>query len=525
MRDRVRSAVAAVVAGLCLVTGAAGAVQPGVPEGFTGITLGRDDAGLFILGVDPRSPAVGMFSPGWRVVSIDDTPVEDIDDMDLDLYMSGEFLKLVVVDDSGMHGEMSFPRGAATSQGGAELFIGLGLLVSIAGWVLRGHAGAALRPLAVPLAAAGSAPMLVVPVWTDGDVTQLAAAILLPAAATITLADGFVARIAIPRARRLAVGIVAVAAVALPMGLLALAIGERPGMPVADLALFTNLGSALVMGLSLIPTAGLLVSTSRVAPEGSLTHSADRLPFLLAAVTPIVTAVSATYAAFDFGLALSLVWLLVAVVLLQSNARVETLRLQRDTVVAATEAERARLAADLHDDALQQMTVLVRRLDDRGAEADAAIARSIAERLRDVCGELRLPILDELGAGPALEWLVERVSQVSGGEVRLKRADTARPPANVELAFFRVAQEALANAINHGAPPIVVEYRAEADAAALSIVDHGPGIAPGSAASAPRTGHYGLLNMRQRAEQIGARLEFGRAADGGAAIGLRWTTA
>ncbi len=82
------------------------------------------------------------------------------------------------------------------------------------------------------------------------------------------------------------------------------------------------------------------------------------------------------------------------------------MRIQRDTVVAATEVERARLAADLHDDALQEMTVLVRRLDEAGDAASATLARSIADRLREVCGELRLPVLDELGAGPALEWLV-----------------------------------------------------------------------------------------------------------------------
>ena len=78
-------------------------------------------------------------------------------------------------------------------------------------------------------------------------------------------------------------------------------------------------------------------------------------------------------------------------------------------VVAATEVERARLAADLHDDALQGMTVLVRQLDDAGDTGTAELARSIAERLREVCGDLRLPVLDELGAGAALEWLVGRV--------------------------------------------------------------------------------------------------------------------
>jgi signal transduction histidine kinase len=210
------------------------------------------------------------------------------------------------------------------------------------------------------------------------------------------------------------------------------------------------------------------------------------------------------------------------VILLQTNARVTTLRLQRDTAVAATESERARLAADLHDDALQEMTVLVRRLDEVGNARDAELARSIADRLREVCGDLRLPILDELGAGSALEWLVERVGATSGRSVSLERTDAGRPPAEVELAIFRVAQEALANAVAHGAPPVTVRYDAAFDRAALSITDGGSGVSAEAASAAGRSGHYGLLNMRQRAEQIGARFDVSRPPDGGTTIGLVW---
>ena len=135
-------------------------------------------------------------------------------------------------------------------------------------------------------------------------------------------------------------------------------------------------------------------------------------------------------------------------------------QLQRDLVVAATEAERARLAADIHDDALQELTLLVRRLEAAGDTEGAELARTVADRLRAICGDLRLPILDDLGVGPALDWLVLRIERLAGGEVRLERTDGTRPPPDVELAIFRVAQEALANAVKHGQPPIVVRYRA-----------------------------------------------------------------
>jgi signal transduction histidine kinase len=196
--------------------------------------------------------------------------------------------------------------------------------------------------------------------------------------------------------------------------------------------------------------------------------------------------------------------------------------LQRDLVVAATEAERSRIATDLHDVALQDLTLLVRQLDAKGDAESAAAARRVVEQLRTITGELRLPILDDLGVGPALEWLVERMERLAGGEVRLERDDGSRLPPDVELAFFRVAQEALANAVKHGRPPIVVRYRVSDGGAALTIDDAGPGIVPGAAEAAPAAGHFGLLGMQQRAEQIGALLDVRRWPTGGTHVALEW---
>ena len=197
--------------------------------------------------------------------------------------------------------------------------------------------------------------------------------------------------------------------------------------------------------------------------------------------------------------------------------------LQRDLVVAATEAERARVAADIHDDALQELTLLVHRLDAAGDTEGADIARTVSDRLRAICGDLRLPILDDLGVGPALDWLVLRIERLAGGEVRLERSDGTRPPADVELAFFRVAQEALSNAVKHGRPPIVVRYATSADGASLSIDDAGPGIEPDAERRrSSGSGHFGLLNMQQRAEAIGAILDVRRWPAGGTHVALDW---
>ena len=146
----------------------------------------------------------------------------------------------------------------------------------------------------------------------------------------------------------------------------------------------------------------------------------------------------------------------------------------------------------------------------------------MSDRLRAICGDLRLPILDDLGVGPALDWLVLRIERLAGGQVRLERSDGTRPPPDVELAFFRIAQEALSNAVKHGRPPITVRYRCTDGAASLSIDDAGAGIAADAGSQAERDGRFGLLNMQQRAEVIGAILDVRRWPSGGTHVQLDW---
>ena len=107
--------------------------------------------------------------------------------------------------------------------------------------------------------------------------------------------------------------------------------------------------------------------------------------------------------------------------------------------------------------------------------------------------------------------------------MRLERTDGTRPPPDVELAIFRVAQEALANAVKHGQPPIVVRYRTTESGASLSIDDSGPGHRPGRRARPPNAASTsGCSNMQQRAEQIGAILDIRRWPSGGTHVALEW---
>jgi signal transduction histidine kinase len=193
---------------------------------------------------------------------------------------------------------------------------------------------------------------------------------------------------------------------------------------------------------------------------------------------------------------------------------------QRNLTVAAVEAERRRLSADIHDGPLQSLLLLGRRLEEEGHAEAAMAARTIALELRDVAGELRSPLLDDLGVGPALDWLADRAQRMSGMAVTVEYEGLRRPPPEVELAAFRIAQEALANAIRHGEAPIVVSYRTTGERLSLSVDDAGRGFGGTSAA---RPGSYGLLNMIQRAEQIGARLELLQRPDRGMHVGVEWS--
>jgi signal transduction histidine kinase len=271
---------------------------------------------------------------------------------------------------------------------------------------------------------------------------------------------------------------------------------------------------ALIMGIALVPA--LVAAGRRPVPDP--THAWQVLlglaPLAGGVVLTVPSAGLVVLAAGLFAIAL------VSRATLRPLARAASQAVtQRDFTVAAVESERQRLAAEIHDGPLQALLLLGQQLEAHGQRDSAASARAIAVELRDVAGELRLPLLDDLGVGPALDWLADRARRLSGVTVTVAYEGLHRPPPEVELAAFRIAQEALANAIRHGEPPIVITYRTTGERVSLSVDDAGRGfqteIARGS-------GSHGLLNMAQRAEQIGARLELLRRPDRGMHVGVEW---
>jgi signal transduction histidine kinase len=417
-----------------------------------------------------------------------------------------------------------YPAAFQFDQSRMAILIGIAILLGAAWWLQTGRFGPALRDLAIPLAVATATPFLVLPMLAMGGFWPTVAAWILDIAAMLPLAIGLTNRIG-PRDERwivfAGIGVFVVAALAVILGaglgdgsdesrgvlrwLLVGAIPLLPGLAAAGPIDLDRFRGRVAGG---VPALRGLLGSAELAVAGAtplFALGSDRSPFVI----PLVIWLGGLWVAARFTI--------------RPLARVASrATLQRDLVVAAAEAERARLAADIHDDALQELTLLVRRLETSGDTEGAEIGRTVADKLRAICGDLRLPILDDLGVGPALDWLVLRIERLAGGEVRLERADDARHSPDVELAIFRVAQEALANAVKHGRPPIVVRYRSTPSGISLAIDDAGPGIADDAPESAEQTGRFGLLNMAQRAEQIGAILDIRRWPGGGTHVALEW---
>jgi signal transduction histidine kinase len=461
------------------------------------------------IGVEPALPTVVDVDPGALELLVSRTPttLAAIEPALIEQFVPDQCCSVQLYDD-GLDGiRMTLPT----------YVLGVALLLLIGWWLATGRAGETVRPLATALSVATAVPFLVQPLEASWSVWMYMLAGVLTAAAMVPLAAALLARIDDEQDRRFAT----LAATGCAAGAIVIALvasGSQPwyGEGWARWAL-----AAAVPFIPGLGAAGPIRRTTDPAMPAASGRLLESTEYAVIGATPAVALASPTS-----------LWPLVLWFLLILAAGRFTIRplarlatravLQRDLIVAATEAERARVAADIHDDALQELTLLVHRLDAAGDTEGAEIARTVSDRLRAICGDLRLPILDDLGVGPALDWLVVRIERLAGGEVRLERSDGTRPPADVELAFFRVAQEALANAVKHGKPPILVRYATTPGGATLSIDDAGPGIEPEAGAGADRAGHFGLLNMQQRAEAIGAILDVRRWPSGGTHVALDW---
>jgi signal transduction histidine kinase len=199
-------------------------------------------------------------------------------------------------------------------------------------------------------------------------------------------------------------------------------------------------------------------------------------------------------------------------------------------VVGAQEAERQRIARELHDETGQALTAIglglrgaatVLRQDvDKAAhhlrELEALAVRSLNE-LQRVIADLRPSHLDDLGLPAALRWYAEEVQGRAPIQIQVEvRGETGPAPSAVSTALFRIAQEAITNAVRHShgtCAKVGLEYGPRA--VCLWVEDNGWGF---DAGAEPQAGSWGLVGIEERARLLGGRLRVTSSPGQGARI-------
>jgi signal transduction histidine kinase len=207
-------------------------------------------------------------------------------------------------------------------------------------------------------------------------------------------------------------------------------------------------------------------------------------------------------------------------------------RVARDSlrrVVTAQEAERKRLARELHDETGQALTSILLGLksveEAKSPEALEEAARNLRalvvatlQDVRRLAVELRPKALDDFGLVPALERLVQTFSEGTGIEVQLEaRLGAERLPGEIETTLYRLIQEALTNVVKHAHATTVSILLVRRGGKVTGIVeDDGRGFDPAEA----RADGLGLVGMRERAGLVGGRLTIEAAAGAGTTIAV-----
>ncbi|MER7499265.1 PAS domain-containing sensor histidine kinase [Nonomuraea pusilla] len=202
-------------------------------------------------------------------------------------------------------------------------------------------------------------------------------------------------------------------------------------------------------------------------------------------------------------------------------------------LVHAQEMERRRIAWDVHDDTIQSMVAVgmgLRLLGERLPEEHAALVRELDDavdaavrRLRGLTFRLLPPGLDSGGLVEGLTGYGEQAFAGSGVRFELRHRLDAEPPPETAITAFRICQEALTNVRKHA--------RARTVTVSLSSLDRGvlvrvadDGVGPPPRASGGSHDHFGLLEMRERADTAGGWCDI-RGAPGGGTVVEFWLPA
>jgi signal transduction histidine kinase len=178
------------------------------------------------------------------------------------------------------------------------------------------------------------------------------------------------------------------------------------------------------------------------------------------------------------------------------------------------EEEIKRIASSVHDEAGQLLVAvhlaladLSRELPDLHREQLGKIEQlldQVENQLRRYSHELRPTILDDLGWIPAIRFLAEGVSKRANLPIQIKTKVAGRLPAPVEIALYRVVQEALTNITKHArARCVAIQVRRKGRMLSCSIADDGAGFDSRSLQSDRARKGLGLIGMRERVNSLG----------------------
>jgi signal transduction histidine kinase len=198
-------------------------------------------------------------------------------------------------------------------------------------------------------------------------------------------------------------------------------------------------------------------------------------------------------------------------------------------ILHAQEKERARVARELHDDTGQALTLLLVRLQlltnqitDPDTQAELAELRGLVAQTMDgvrrLVVDLGPTVLDDLGLASSVEWLAERMR--AGGTIRvdLHLDLDVEPPRPIALAIFRVAQEALTNAMRHArASSVSIRLTGDEGRIRLVVADDGIGFDT-EAADRRSEENVGLLGMSERIALVDGELTITSVRRGGTTI-------
>ncbi|OGV82391.1 MAG: hypothetical protein A3K19_06185 [Lentisphaerae bacterium RIFOXYB12_FULL_65_16] len=200
----------------------------------------------------------------------------------------------------------------------------------------------------------------------------------------------------------------------------------------------------------------------------------------------------------------------------------------------AEEAERRRLAAELHDEIGQSLTAVGINLNLLSGMVPAAdrpdvrdrltglvnLVEDLAERVRGVTTRLRPPVLDDYGLAAALRWYAEEFRKRHDIPFDLNVTELQpRLPLDVETSLFRIAQEACTNAVKHArADQLSLSLSEDDRVVSLRVTDDGIGFDPDAVSGSMEPSGWGLIIMRERAIAAGGEFELQSGSGQGTSV-------